>query len=1143
MMIHKLAILLLSATISFAATEQATPAAGPAAQPAASKKATKTEAKAEVKDGKEKDTKEKDSKEKDAEAEKADPMSSGSFTAFKLRSVGPALVSGRVVAIAVNPKNKSQYFVGVASGGVWRTDNDGATWIAVFEHEGSYSIGAITLDPKRPNVVWVGTGEANSQRSVSYGDGIYRSDDSGRTWKNMGLKKSEHIARILIDPRDSNVIYVAAQGPLWGPGGDRGLYKSTDGGKSWNAVLTISENTGITDVVMDPSNPDVLIAASYQRRRHVFTIINGGPEAAIHKSTDGGKTWNKLSGGLPDGELGRIGLAISPVNPNIVYAIVETAGDKEGIYRSTDSGANWEKRNSYNFGPMYYSVLVADPRREDRLYAMGFVVQISDDGGKTLRPLQPSYVHVDNHIIWVDPDDLNHMLLGNDGGLYSTRDGGTAWRWASNLPTIQFYDVAVDNSKPFYYIYGGTQDNHSLGGPSRTRNGSGITNQDWFITVMGDGFRSQVDPEDSNTVYAESQHGNLERFDRRTGERLGIQPQPLKGELPQRWNWDSPILISPHSHTRLYFAGNQLFRSDDRGESWKAISPDLTRQIDRNTLSVMGKVWGPDSPNKSVSTSLYGNIVALTESPVKEGLLAIGTDDGLIQVTEDGGAHWQKFDAFPGVPDRTYVSRLAASRFDDKVLYASFDNHKNSDYKPYVLRSADRGRTWTSIAANLPENGTALAFVEDTVNRDLLFVGTEFGLWFTVDGGKKWIQMKGGLPSIAVRDAVIQQRESDLVLATFGRGFYVLDDLAPLRTINQKALEQEALLFPVRDALLYIEASPLGGRKKAHHGDALYEADNPPFGAIITYFLKDKFKTLKEKRQQSEKEAEKEAGKKKGSAYPALPYPTQDQLREEAQEQPPSVWLTVRDQAGSVVRQIAANNEKGISRVAWDLRYPAITLARPLDREAVYDWDVPPSGPLVMPGDYTVQLSARTRDQWRELTPPQKIHVTTEAESGMKPEALAELHKFQRTLERLERAAVGAASFGDEMHGRLGMLRRALSQTAADTKTLLQEANAIDQELNALMISLRGDSVLRALNEQTPASILDRLGAASGSQRFSNSAPSGTSRGQYAIAAAEFAGALKQLKAIHARFETLEKNAEQSGAPWTSGRIPEWQPE
>lgn len=1126
--IHKIAFLLLFATLSLAAIGQAASSATRPAQKKAAKAEKKSEAKTEAKES------------KPAEPEKpADPMSSGTFNGLKIRSVGPALVSGRVVAIAVNPKNKSQYYVGAASSGVWRTDNDGATWHPVFEHEGSYSIGAIALDPNQPRILWVGTGEANSQRSVSYGDGVYRSEDSGRTWKHMGLKKSEHIGRIVIDPRDSNVLYVAAQGPLWGPGGDRGLFKTTDGGKTWNNVLNISENTGITDVVMDPSNPDVLFAAAYQRRRHVFTIINAGPEAAIYKSIDAGKTWNKLAGGLPESDLGRIGLAISPVNPNIVYAIIEANTEKTGIYRSTDSGATWEKRNDYNFGPMYYSVLLADPRREDRVYAMGYLVQVSDDGARTLHPMQPPFVHVDCHVLWVDPDDLDHMLLGNDGGLYSTRDGGTHWRWASNLPTIQFYDVAVDNSKPFYYIYGGTQDNHSLGGPSRTRNASGITNQDWFITVTGDGFRSQVDPEDPDTVYAESQHGYLERFDRRTGERFGIQPQPAKGELPQRWNWDSPIIISPHSHTRLYFAGNRVFRSDDRGNTWKPISPDLTRQIDRNLLPVMGKVWGPDSPNKAVSTSLYGNIVALTESPLKDGLLAAGTDDGLIQITEDGGAHWQKIESFPGVPDRTYVSRLAASRFDDRVIYATFDNHKNSDFKPYVLRSADLGRTWTSIAANLPESGPVLAFVEDTVNRDLLFAGTENGLWFTVDGGKKWVQLKGGLPTIAVRDAVIQQRESDLVLATFGRGFYVLDDLSPLRTVNSQMLEQESTFFPVRNALMYIEAEPLGGHKKAHQGDAFYEAENPPFGAVFTYYLKEKFKSLKEKRQ----ELEKETAKKKGSAYPALPYPTHEQLREEAQEQPPAVWFTVRDQSGNIVRQVPGANEKGFHRVAWDLRYPAALLGRPMEREAVYDWEQPPVGPLVMPGEYTVQLSVKVRDQWRDLGSPRKFRVVTEADSSMKPEALAELHRFQETLARLDRAVIGASTFGEEMRTQMAALRRALTQTAGDTRPLLQEADAINHDLNALIIVLRGDSVIRALNEQTPASILDRVRSVVESERFSISAPSETNRSQYSIAAGEFAETLKQLRALHARFESLQQRAEQSGAPWTPGRIPDWQPE
>lgn len=1151
MKIHQLAFLFLCAVLVNASALQSTPdTPAKASEPKASQKSPKAapfpEGKSnrepESKDkNKDKDSREKAGGDKAAEPEKsADPMSSAAFMGMKLRNVGPALVSGRVVAIAVNPKNKSQYFVGVASGGVWRTDNDGTTYQPVFDHEGSYSIGAITIDPKQPRTVWVGTGEANAQRSVSWGDGVYRSDDSGRTWKNMGLKKSEHIGKILIDPRDSGTIYVAAQGPLWGPGGDRGLYKSTDGGRTWNASLTISENTGVTDVVMDPSNPDTLFAAAYQRRRHVFTIINGGPEAAIYKSIDAGKTWNKLTGGgLPDTEMGRIGLAISPVNPGIVYAIIEAVEDKGGIYRSADSGANWEKRNVYNFGPMYYSVLVPDPKREDRLYISGFIFQVSDDGGRTIHPLQPGYVHVDNHIIWIDPDDLNHMMIGNDGGLYTTRDGGATFRWASNLPTIQFYDVAVDNSKPFYYIYGGTQDNHSLGGPSRTRTANGITSEDWFITAQGDGFRSQVDPEEPNTVYAESQEGGLIRFNRRNGELVAIRPRPEKGEMPQRWDWDSPIIVSPHSHTRLYFAGHQVFRSDDRGDSWKSISPDLTRQIDRDTLPVMGKVWGPDSVNKGVSTSFYGNIVALAESPVKEGLLVVGTDDGLIQITEDGGAHWRKIENIPGVPERTYVSRVAASRFDEKVIYAAFEGHKDSDFRPYVLRSADLGHTWTSIAANLPENGPVLAFVEDTVNRDLLFAGTEYGLWFTVDGGKKWIQLKGGLPTIAVRDAVIQARESDLVIATFGRGFYVLDNIAPLRSVGAKALEQEATLFPVRDTMLYIEAEPFGGHKKAHLGDAFYLADNPPYGAVFTYMLKEKFKTLKEKR----RDAEKEIAKKKGSAYPALPYPNHEQLTQEAEEVPPAVFLTVRDSEGNVVRQIQGSNERGINRTAWDLRYPPAVIARPLDREAVFDWDQPPSGPLVMPGDYTVQLSAKVRGEWRDLAGPQKVHVYTEAETGMKPEALAARHKFQRMTARLERAVTGTVSFGESMKVQLEALRRAIALTDTDTRALMRETETLELDLDHLMIALRGDPVLRAHNQPAPVSITERAGQVTNNGRFAIEPPTGTDRSQYAICAEEFADALAKMKSLQGRFDALEKKAEGAGAPWTPGRLPEWKAE
>src|SRR5437588_2231201 len=539
-----------------------------------------------------------DPPQKSAPDKKANPLAS-----LKLRSIGPALMSGRVVGFAVHPDDRSRYFVAVASGGVWKTMNAGVSWTPVFDGEGSYSIGCVVLDPKNPNTVWVGTGENNSQRSVAYGDGVYKSIDGGRSWVNLGLKQSEHIGKILIDPRDSDVVYVAAQGPLWGPGGDRGLYKTTDGGKSWKKVLSISENTGVTDVVLDPRNPDVLLAASYQRRRHVWTLINGGPESALYRSTDGGANWTKLKTGLPTTELGRIGLAMAPSNPDIVYAIIESTEKKGGIFRSNDFGVTWEKRNDFDAQAQYYAHLVVDPKNPDRFYVMSVFLQVSNDGGKTLSGLGERWKHVDNHEIWIDPNNTNYYLVGCDGGIYESFDQGANWKFLSNLPITQFYDIAVDDAAPFYPVYGGTQDNFTLGGPARTRSVHGISNSDWFVTQGGDGFHSRVDPKDPNTVYSEAQYGALARYDRRTGDAWGVQPQPGKDEPPLRWNWDSPLLISPHAHTRLYFAAQQLFRSDDRGDTWKAVSPDLTRQLNRNDLPVMGRVWSVDAVAKNLSTS------------------------------------------------------------------------------------------------------------------------------------------------------------------------------------------------------------------------------------------------------------------------------------------------------------------------------------------------------------------------------------------------------------------------------------------------------------------------------------------------------------------------------------------------------------
>jgi photosystem II stability/assembly factor-like uncharacterized protein len=1089
-------------------------------------------AKKDQKKDQKKEEKKEESKDEKKE-EKKGGMTADTFSGLKFRSIGPGAASGRVMSIAVNPKKTDEFYVGVASGGVWKTVNDGTTWTPVFDGEGSYSIGWVALDPNDASVVWVGSGESNSQRSVSYGDGIYRSDDGGKNFQNLGLKKSEHIGRVVIDPRDSRVVYVAAEGPLWGPGGDRGLYKTTDGGKNWKAVLTISENTGAVDVAMDPSNPDILYAAAYQRRRHVYTLIDGGPESAIYKSTDAGATWNKLKSGLPSVDMGRIGLAVSPADPNVVYATIEAADGKGGIFRSNDKGATWDKRNEFDSGAMYYARVVPDPKNVDRIFIMNVSLRESLDGGKTLHRVNEVNHHGDNHALWIDPDDTKHWLLGSDGGMYETWDNAKSWQFKANLPTVQFYDVAVDNALPFYNVCGGTQDYFSWCGPSRTRDLSGIVNSDWFVTTGGDGFRSQVDPVDPNTIYSESQYGVLIRYDKPTGQELLLQPQEGKGELPLRWNWDSPIIISPHSHTRLYFAANKLFRSDDRGDTWKAISGDLTRQIDRNKLPVMGKVWGPDAVAKNASTSFYGNIVALAESPKREGLIYAGTDDGLIQVTSDGGQSWTKYEKFPGVPEMTYVSRLAASNFDANTVYAAFENHKNEDFKPYLLKSTDNGRTWISIAGDLPESGPVLAFVEDTANANLLFAGTESGAFFTIDGGSHWVRLKGGLPTISVRDMVIQARESDLVIATFGRGFYVLDDITPLRQIKPESTEQAAAMFPVKDALLYVERHPLGGPKKGFQGDAFYSADNPPYGAVLTAYLKDKIKTKKEKRQ----DAEKEAAKKNQ----AVPYPTNDELRAEAEEAKPELYFIVYDESGAPIRRVDGSTDSGFQRAAWDLRYPAAQVHEHSEDEGEDFPNVADHGPLVLAGSYSVRMFEKVGGVVTELAGLQTFKVITEQSASMSASDRIAQEEFLRKVSRLYRAYSGALHTAQDVESRMKTIREALHDTPAAEKQLETAADGIERHDHEILRALRGDIDIARRNEQVPTSIGDRLGSIMEGERFSLAKPTQTNLDAYNIAAAEFADQLAKLHVlVEVDLAKLEKDMESAGAPWTPGRVPVW---
>ena len=662
------------------------------------------------------------------------------FKGLQWRGIGPALMSGRIADIAIDPNNRNTWYIAVASGGVWKTVNRGTTWTPVFDGQGSYSIGSITIDPINHNIIWVGTGENISGRHVGYGDGIYKSMDGGSSWKNMGLKDSQHIGMIVIDPHDSDVIYVAAQGPLWSGGGDRGLYKTSDGGASWEQILSGGEYTGVNEVHMDPRNPDILFAVKHQRIRNVAALMNGGPESGIFKSTDGGRNWRELTTGLPDEDMGKIGLAISPIDPNVVYATIELGQRKGGFWRSTDNGENWEKRGEYlsgGTGPHYYQEIFASPHKFDRIYQMDATLHISEDGGKTFIPQAHGAKHGDHHAMAFDPNDPNYLMYGTDGGLYESFDLGETFRFIANLPVTQFYKVAVDYDKPFYNVYGGTQDNSTQGGPSRTATVNGIRNSDWFITVFADGHQPAVDPTNPDIVYSEWQRGNLVRFDRKTGEIIHIQPQPDAGEKPERFNWDAPILISPHNPATLFFASQRVWRSNDRGDSWTPISGDLSHGRDRLKEPMMGRVWSYDSAWDLMAMSQFGTITSLSESPLLEGLLYAGTDDGRIHISEDSGANWRAVERLPDVPDNFFVNDIKADLHNADTVYVVVDDHKSGDYSPYVLKSVNRGRSWVSVAEGLPELHIAWRIVQDHVNSKLLFLGTEFGVFFSIDGGIK----------------------------------------------------------------------------------------------------------------------------------------------------------------------------------------------------------------------------------------------------------------------------------------------------------------------------------------------------------------------------------------------------------------------
>lgn len=1057
------------------------------------------------------------------------PTSASAFAGLAVRDIGPALTSGRISDFAVHPQGWQQFYVATAAGGLWKTENAGITWTPIFDGEGSYSIGVVELDQNNPNVLWVGTGENNSQRSVAYGDGVYKSVDGGSSWQNVGLKDSEHIGMISIDPRDSDVVYVAAQGPLWSDGGDRGVYKTSDGGKNWERVLHVDDQTGANEVLVHPTQPDLLLASTYQRRRHVWTLINGGPGSGIYRSTDAGANWQRVDAGLPAHDMGKIGLAYAPSAPNVVYAVIETDDEQEGTYRSTDFGASWEKRSSYSAGsPQYYNELIVDPHNPDRIYAMDTFMQVSEDGGKTWNHVGVEHKHVDEHALWIDPANTDHLITGNDGGVYESWDRGANWRHMNNLPIAQFYRATPDNAFPFYNVYGGTQDNSSLGGPSRTTAKHGIGNEDWVITLGGDGFKTQIDPTNPDTVYAQLQYGLLARFDRQSHERVYITPMPAQGETNYKWNWNSAFIISPHQPQRLYFAAEKIFRSDDGGDSWRAYSPDLTRQLDRNQLKVMGRVWGVDSVAKNDSTSFYGSIVSLAESPLQAGLMYAGTDDGLIQVTSDDGQSWQRHDKFGKVPEMSYVSDLAASLHNADVVYASFDNHKQGDFKPYVLRSADRGKSWTSIAGDLPERGTVYSIVEDHVNPDLLFVGTEFGVYFTQNGGKNWAKLSGNMPTIAVRDLEIQRRESDLVIGTFGRGIRILDDYSPLRTPAASLGDSEATLFSVKDPWLYVEDNVWVYGSKGFAGANYYTAPNPEYGAVFSYYLRDGYQSLKDQRHKAERE--------KAKAGQDTPYPSWDALRAEASEDKPTLIFTISDAQGREVRSITAPASKGFHRVAWNLRGPDPSPIELGGSGFLAPWDSESTGPLVGPGEYTVSMAKRVGGVTTALGSPQRFTVKTLERGQFRPDN-AQAHQAEMAAAtELVRAAGGAQSSLRELNNRVAHLKAALLPSLGEAAELGQRLDQVSAQLRELGVALNGDRVVAGANEPVPMAISGRIGLFQGAHWDAMAAITENQRRSLAIAREELVPVLNGLAKALEEIQAIEAQLQQ--APWTPGRLP-----
>lgn len=1057
----------------------------------------------------------------------AQKSTSKTFQGLEFRNLGPALTSGRIADIAIHPDNENIWYVAVGSGGVWKTENSGTTWQPIFDKQTSYSIGCITIDPNNTHTIWVGSGENVGGRHVGFGDGIYRSLDDGKTWKNMGLKKSEHISKIIVHPTNPEIIWVASQGPLWSKGGERGLYLSTDGGKSWNKTLGDSEWTGVTDLIIDPTNPDILYAATWQRHRTVAMYLGGGPGSGIHKSTDGGKTWLKLTEGIPKSNLGKIGLAISPFNPNRIYAAIELDRTKGGFFMSTNQGISWKKQSdeiSGGTGPHYYQEIYASPHQEGRVYFMSNTGKITDDHGKTFFAMNEKNKHVDSHALAFKKSDPNYVLFGTDGGLYESFDLTKKWKYVNNLPLTQYYKVAVDDSAPFYNIYGGTQDNGSHGGPSRTRSLAGIKNADWWITLGADGHQSAIEPGNPDITYGEFQEGRLWRIDQTTGEIVFIQPQSREGEPSERFNWDAPILVSPHNPTRLYFASQRVWRSDNRGDEWNPISKDLTLNQNRISLPIMGKQQSWDNSWDVRAMSNYNTITSLAESPIKEGLIYAGTDDGILQVTENGGESWRKIalGSIKGIPSTAFVNDIKADLFDEGTVYVTLDNHKYGDFKPYLIKSVNKGKSWTSINGDLPSRLVTWRLVQDHKKKSLLFAATEFGIYFTSNGGVNWIQLKGGLPTISFRDITIQRRENDLVAASFGRGFFVLDDISAIREFDTSMMKSKATLFSIKPAYWYVPKQDTYAQ-----GDNQYKAKNPLFGAVFTYHLSEKFESLKEIRQKKEKKLNKNKSE--------IVFPGWESLDKEKREEVPKIILTVKDQQGNIVNRIEGTNKKGFNRVNWKLNYAdksGENLKAKKGNDYFFNNEL-----MVTPGDYSVSISLSENGKMTELVASKNFKVIPLTKGALKGASYEEIASFTKLYQSFQQDMNATKTVLARNLLIVKAMKRALDKASVPSDDLSDRIYNARKELLDIDEALTGNKTKAEIGESSKPTpeVGDFIGKAS--LKSSTYGPTATHKAALDLSIKQLVQIKSKLKNISDEvFPTIVNDLKAAGAPWVEGQ-------